>query len=194
MTDRVWLVRHASTSWTGRRWCGRTDLPLSPAGRVQAIDLAGRLDRLVPADAPILTSPARRAVETARQIATTGRSVEIMDELREIDFGRAEGRTWSELERDLPALAAAIASGDAAIDWPDGESAAGVRRRAVAVRERVEGAADPLVLVTHGGLIGAMIQLLGGSCAITGHRLEPATALALRSAGRTWRILQTGRD
>lgn len=49
MSEVVWLVRHASTAWSGQRWCGRTDLPLSQAGREEAERLAGRLAEVLPA-------------------------------------------------------------------------------------------------------------------------------------------------
>jgi broad specificity phosphatase PhoE len=189
MSDRVWLVRHAATRWTGRRWCGRTDLPLSPAGRAQAAALAARLAAHLPGDVIVVSSPARRAVQTAERIAAAAdRGVEIMDELREVDFGAAEGRTWGDLERERPVLAGAIAVGGTEIDWPGGERSADVRGRLVAVRRRMDSGAAPLVLVTHGGVIRALLTALG-SDPPERHHVEPATALELGLGDGTWAVV-----
>ena len=57
MSRRVWLVRHASTDWTGQRWCGTTDLPLNEQGLAEAEQLATRLRR---ASRAVPSSSARR--------------------------------------------------------------------------------------------------------------------------------------
>ena len=44
-------------------------------------------------------------------------------------MGIAEGRTFAELERIAPDLARALADGDAAIDWPGGETSASLAER-----------------------------------------------------------------
>ena len=66
----VVLVRHAPTTWSGNRYCGRADPPLSDAGR------RGRRGPRRPAradaaraDVRIVTSPSRRATATANAIA-----------------------------------------------------------------------------------------------------------------------------
>src|SRR5260221_663027 len=68
MIDRIWLVRHASTDWSGKRWCGRTDLPLSAEGMAEAEELAIWLAARLPADVVVVSSPARRARDTAEPI------------------------------------------------------------------------------------------------------------------------------
>ena len=55
--------------------------------------------------------------------------MEIDPRWSEADVGIAEGRTFAELERMAPDLARALADGDAAIDWPGGETAASLGRR-----------------------------------------------------------------
>ncbi|HKQ17381.1 MAG TPA: histidine phosphatase family protein, partial [Solirubrobacterales bacterium] len=106
----VVLVRHGSTSWSGRRYCGRSDTPLSAAG-VQEAELAAR--RLAPtlsATARIVSSPSRRAVATAEAIAraTGGRSVEQDPRWLETDFGEAEGLLFDELAERFPELATLV--------------------------------------------------------------------------------------
>jgi ribonuclease H / adenosylcobalamin/alpha-ribazole phosphatase len=98
------LVRHGSTihSLSGR-FSGRNDLPLDEPGVVQAKAIAGYIDLLDPVDA-ILSSPLRRARETADAIAApTGRTVEINDDLVELDFGQWEGLSFAEAKRAWPA-------------------------------------------------------------------------------------------
>jgi len=187
MTDRLWLVRHASTSWTGRRWCGRTDLALSPEGRAEAVALACCLAPSLPPDLEIRSSPLRRAVETAQAIASqVGAAVEIDVELREVDFGSAEGMTWDELLANLPDIASQLLTPDSEIDWPNGERTAEVRRRAAAALELAAQGPSPCLMVTHGGLIRQLLAAAGIGEVPQG--VPPASALALRRQAGGWAI------
>lgn len=191
MTDRLWLVRHASTSWTGRRWCGRTDLALSPEGRAEAVALASRLAPSLPPDLEIRSSPLRRAVETAQAIASqiasqVGAAVEIDVELREVDFGDAEGMTWDELLANLPDVASQLLTPDSEIDWPNGERTAEVRRRAAAALELAAQGPGPCLMVTHGGLIRQLLAAAG--IGAVPQVVLPARALALRRQAGGWEI------
>jgi len=179
----VWLVRHAPTAWTGRRWCGRSDPPLTTAGQAAAERVAATVAAEVTATRPssvvILTSPLRRAIETGRSIADRlPASIEIDDGLAEIDFGVADGLTWDELAVGEPALAADILAG-AEPDWPGGETAADVAIRAAAVGERIVAAAQSsaVVVVSHAGLLRWIARDLGANAVTQG--LEPATAIQL---------------
>ncbi len=61
----VWVLRHGATEWSvNGRHTGRTDLPLTDAGRDQARTVGRILDgrRFV----RVLVSPLSRAVETCR--------------------------------------------------------------------------------------------------------------------------------
>jgi broad specificity phosphatase PhoE len=199
MTDRVWLVRHASTEWSGERWCGRTDLSLSAAGVAEARSLASRLAAELPAEVALVTSPARRARETAEPIALTlGLRVDIdgaidvdLDHgLQEVDFGRAEGCTWADIERRLPGLAAALAAGASEVDWPDGETAEAVRRRVGAAWQRLAERDRPVVAVCHGGVIRAVLAGLGlGLGPEQRWSVAPASTLELRRTGRVWAVV-----
>jgi broad specificity phosphatase PhoE len=189
----IWLIRHGSTDWTGVRWCGRSDPMLTAAGAAQAVALGSRLSKLIGSDATILSSPARRALATASEIASTiapaGPPPTIEQDLLEIDFGVVDGLTFDEIEALDPALANRIAAGDVGIDWPGGERAADVRARASHTSARMIAAAGSVVVaVSHGGLIAAILRdLLGEREARTLH-LRPATAVLLDQAGDGWRI------
>jgi broad specificity phosphatase PhoE len=78
---------------------GRSDAALTDKGRVQAERLAAALSGLDVAR--VLTSPLRRACDTAAPIAAAcGRSVEVDDRLIEIDYGEWEDRPFAELPAD----------------------------------------------------------------------------------------------
>ena len=81
---------------------GRSDAALTDQGRVQAERLAAALSGLDVAR--VLTSPLRRACDTAAPIAAAcGRSVEVDDRLIEIDYGEWEGRPFTDLDPDVVA-------------------------------------------------------------------------------------------
>lgn len=158
-THPVWLIRHAATTWTGRRWCGRADPALSAAGRAAAGALANQLASELASERAgaitLLVSPARRARQTAAPIAAaTGLAVEVDPDLLEVDVGDVEGLTWSELEAGHPDIAAQVASG-ALPDWPGGESRAALdsRARRAAARIGTAAAAGAVVVVSHGALL-----------------------------------------
>ena len=188
MTDSVWLVRHASTAWSGRRWCGRTDLPLTPVGEDEAERLAARLPEVLPADVEVVSSPLLRARVTAAAIARTLElAVRVDEDLREVDFGDAEGLAWPELEQALPALAQALASSRSDIDWPGGDSAAETTRRARAIWRGVERSdAVCLVLVSHGGTIAGLLAAAGAE--VAEGMVPTATATPLRRDDGHWSI------
>ncbi|MFL5756719.1 MAG: histidine phosphatase family protein, partial [Chloroflexota bacterium] len=155
-------VRHAATAWTGTRYCGTSDPPLTEAGARAAVETATRLARLVPPGTAIVTSPLQRAVATARAIgAAIGSDVTSDERWREIDFGDVEGLTWSELETTWPDLAACVASGAVDLDWPGGDTAADVRRRVDAALDELLETPQPVIVVTHGGPIRLVLVRLG---------------------------------
>lgn len=187
----IWLVRHASTTWTGRRYCGRRDVPLSSRGIEEAEALATRLARVMPADVVVLTSPATRARETAERIVAflpASAEIAVDERLAEVDFGRAEGLSFEELATTLPDIAAGIAAGRP-IDWPAGETAAAVADRARDVWLDITRDRRPRLAVTHGGFMRALLgNPLGGS------RLEdtwigPGAVIELGRVGGLWRLV-----
>jgi broad specificity phosphatase PhoE len=102
VTTRVYLIRHASTTFAAEdRFAGASNVPLSEEGRHQAHRLAERLKRYPPA--AIYCSPMDRTVETAtiigraHQLAPTTK-----DGLREINHGHWEGLTRAEAIAKYP--------------------------------------------------------------------------------------------
>ena len=189
----IWLVRHAPTDWTGVRWCGRSDPSLSTAGRDAAERLAAEIatdlaDLGGPAAATVvLTSPLRRAVQTAAAMARAGHAlVQIEPDLTEIDVGIADGLTWDELVAAHPDLAEAVLAG-ANPDWPSGETRAQVAGRARSATERILQAAGAhaVVVVSHAGLLHEIAAVVSRG-AIATWSFEPASALRLDLRGGVW--------
>ena len=152
MTE-ILLVRHAATAWSGVRYCGRSDPPLSEDGAAEAAQLAEDLGLILRPYWLVVSSPSIRALATAHAIAVaagTGR-VEVDDRWREADLGVAEGRTFDEFATIEPGLAAALAAGELAIDWPDGETHRSLARRVATAWDALVERGRSAVVVTHAG-------------------------------------------
>ena len=92
----VVVARHGETEWsaTGQH-TGRTDLPLTFAGKLHAQQIGGFLNGR--GFALVLTSPLQRARETC-WLAGYGESATIDANLQKWDYGEYEGRTTSEIQ------------------------------------------------------------------------------------------------
>ena len=144
----LWLVRHGETEWSrSGAHTGRTDIPLTDAGRRNAAAvgryLAGRQFALV------LVSPLQRARETCR---LAGYENALIDpDLSEWDYGDYEGRTTQQIQAGRPGWSL----------WTDGvlngETAAQVAARAERVIARAlaatsDGEGD-VALFAHGHIL-----------------------------------------
>lgn len=129
---RLVLLRHGQTELSvQRRYSGHGDPELTALGHQQAAAAAARLGML-PEVAAVVSSPLRRARQTASAVAeATGAPLITRDALIETDFGGWEGLTFGEAaERDKELHAAWLCSEDVAP--PGGESFADVGRRIAA--------------------------------------------------------------
>ena len=144
------LLRHGQTPMSvQKRYAGRSDVPLTDTGLRQAVAAA---KRLAPAGiGAIVTSPLRRAVQTADEVAAvTGAPVVTEDGFRETDFGAWEGLTFAEVRERWPAeLSAWLA--DPVVAPPGGESFAGVSERVTAALHRVlaDRECQRILIVSH---------------------------------------------
>ena len=100
MTATILLIRHAAHVELGRTLSGRRrDVALSPDGMEQA-EIVGDLLGVEPITA-VYSSPRERAYYTARSVAEPHEiTVEVVDDLDELDFGDWTGMPFSELEGD----------------------------------------------------------------------------------------------
>jgi probable phosphoglycerate mutase len=139
------LVRHGQTEPNrAGRLLGRADPPLNERGRHQADALAAVLEH-GPAPRLVLTSPLRRARETAAQISTaTGTPVRTDERLIELDYGEWDGRRL----RDIPADVSARWRSDPSFAAPGGESLVDLRSRITPCAEALmELASDGVIIV-----------------------------------------------
>ena len=153
------LIRHGETPGNAeRRYIGRTDEPLSEKGLSDAKRAAKD-----PELRRVFVSPYIRARETASILFPNAEQI-VLPGLRETDFGIFEGKTADEMAED-PDYRAWVDS------WcegpiPGGESRADVAERAAeafseTVSDAIRNAASgPLVFVTHGGVIMALLSAL----------------------------------
>lgn len=86
----VYFLRHGQTLYNeqGNRYCGRTDIALTPLGIQQAKSVASQI-KGVNFDA-VYASPLQRAFSTA-ELASGGHKVTAESRLIEVDFGQWEG-------------------------------------------------------------------------------------------------------
>jgi alpha-ribazole phosphatase len=156
---RAILIRHADPAEEARGRCyGTTDIALSPRGERRARHLAVMLRRM-PIDA-VYTSPSRSARDTARLLAGPHELTPVeLNDLRELDFGICEGRTYDEIAADQPDLFRTWMLTPAEVRFPGGESYPQLRRRALRaaaeIRKRHTG--GTFTLVSHGGVIRALL-------------------------------------
>jgi broad specificity phosphatase PhoE len=152
LSHRLVLLRHGETEWSlSGQHTGVTDLDLTDHGREQAVAAGPALAELHLDDPKVISSPRRRAVETAE---LAGLIVDEKSELlAEWDYGTYEGVTSKEIHKTDP-------------DWsiwthggPEGESVAQVSERAdraVALALDLMQSRD-VVFVGHGHFSRAVI-------------------------------------
>lgn len=151
MIERLFLVRHGQTHHNVAGITqGWSDSELTDAGRDQVLRLA---QRLASSGATALySSPLGRALSTAEAIAeTTGLPIVMLDDLREMNYGGWEGRSFLDVRRDYEELYQRWIVDETCACPEGGESHADVRARV----ERALAAIDsprPIV-VTHGTAI-----------------------------------------
>jgi broad specificity phosphatase PhoE len=127
---RLFLVRHGETERnSAERFWGRTDVKLGVSGILQAECLRRRL--LDESFESVYSSELQRALETTRRIvAPQGLKIETRRELREIDFGNAEGLNALEITEHFPEFASEWKKRtNRRLRYPGGESIADVDAR-----------------------------------------------------------------
>lgn len=96
-SSTIVLIRHGETEWSkSGQHTGRTDLPLTQAGAADAAALRPMLKGHT--FGLVLISPMHRTRETAKLAGMHG---EIDGDLLEWDYGAWEGRTTSDIRKDL---------------------------------------------------------------------------------------------
>jgi broad specificity phosphatase PhoE len=142
---QIWLFRHGETEWSrSGQHTGRTDLPLTAAGRRRAQAIGRRLSGRP--FALVLSSPLVRALETCR-LSGYGDLAEITPDLMEWDYGAYEGRRTVDIQQERPGWSL----------WrdgvPEGETVEQVGARTRKVIETAEAADGDVALFAHGHVL-----------------------------------------
>ncbi len=168
-TRRLWIVRHGATIWNNeQRFCGHSDIPLSPLGYDQAHWLAECL-RSAPIGT-IYTSDLLRARQTAEIIAQSHIQLVPLQSSsvwRELNFGAWEGLTYAQIAERFPQQLAFFTDPLQASP-PEGEAFTDLVQRVwcaflALIREQAPDAANlpsqhsDIVLVSHGGPLRALL-------------------------------------
>ncbi len=175
MTIRLILVRHAPIRFAGPPvLAGRSDLPADLSDAAGLARLATALPK-----AAVLTSPARRARQTAAALGLHGPTDAA---LWEQDFGAWEGRALA----DLPDLGPLDAATLAAHRPPGGESFTDLCARVWPLIDALE---RDTVIVAHAGVIrAALARALGAPAAGLAFRIDAPSVTELARAGSDWAI------
>jgi len=164
----IYLARHGETAWTiTGQHTGRTDLPLTERGEVNARRLGERLSGLT--FARVFTSPLKRAKKTC-ELAGFGVGAQIDADLLEWNYGEYEGRLTVDILKDRP-------------DWqlfrdgcPEGESPQRVAARADRVVSRVRSVTGDVLIFSSGHFLRMLATRWVGSEPINGRSLILGTA------------------
>lgn len=177
---RILAIRHGETAWNvDTRIQGHLDIPLNDTGLQQARWLAQALAERDELHA-IYASDLSRAHVTAQTIAdAAGLAVSTHPGLRERSFGDFQGRTFAEIEAELPEHAQHWRKRTP--EWAPpgaGESLIALRERVLATVDELASrhVGEQIVLVAHGGVMDVLYRA--------------ATRLDLQ-APRTWLLPNT---
>ena len=174
----IYLIRHGKTVANEQHlYCGSTDLPLSDGGREELHSMHYDItpERFV-------TSGMKRTDETLR-ILFGNVPCSVDSRFREVDFGAFEMKSY-EILKDDPAYQIWLTGDNEANTPPDGESGVQMTRRVLeAFREIPDGTA----LVTHGGVIAAIMASLFPADGKHRYQWQPRNGHGYEIRGGTYR-------
>lgn len=174
----IYLIRHGKTVANEQHlYCGSTDLPLSEAGREELHSM--RYD-ITPVR--FVTSGMKRTDETLRILF--GNVPYCVDSrFREVDFGAFEMKSY-EMLKEKAAYQAWLTGDNERNVPPEGESGVQMTRRVLeAFREIPDGTA----LITHGGVIAAIMASLFPADGKHRYQWQPRNGHGYEIRGGTYR-------
>lgn len=190
------LLRHGTTPWNREnRFLGSSDVGLDGDGRREVSSAVREIAGFAPVR--VLVSPARRARETVHELerleVLDAATVDVVEDLRELGFGRFEGRTRSELStgEDAASFDRWLRPQHGFPPAPNGETWQDAAERAGRVLDRVRESGERTLVVSHGYLLKiALAEYVDGEAVddVRNTHLPNAVPvfLAPASAGR-WR-------
>lgn len=148
---KIWLIRHFQTQGNlERRYIGRMDEPI----------LQEQMSHIVCHPEKIIASPMLRCKQTAEIIFHREPDL-LCEELREMDFGRFEGKNYEELKTDPDYQTWLDSNGS--IPFPEGEGRDAFCKRSCQWFERmmkqlIDWQCKEAAFVVHGGTIMAILS------------------------------------
>ena len=150
----IYLIRHGKTPANeAHLYCGSTNIGLSELGmeELKSRHYAFTADRYI-------TSGMKRTEQTLRilfgEVPFTREP-----EFREVDFGIFEMKSYAELKDD-PDYQTWLTGDNEANTPPEGESGRAMTARVLRAYKKVEALPGDTVIVTHGGVIAAILAAL----------------------------------
>ncbi len=165
---KLYLIRHGQTEWNIEgKIQGKTDIPLNETGLWQARMLAeGMKAREICA---VYSSPLLRAAQTAAVLAEKKElQVQLVPELKEVDFGLWEGRSWIEVDEEFHEDFRNWEENPAVYMPTGGESIESCKSRCREAVERIvseltgirDTAIQDAAIVAHGGILAHVVDYL----------------------------------
>jgi len=155
----LYLVRHGeSIGNINKRYCGITDVELSPVGMAQAKIASSNFEKIN--FSQIYTSPLKRAYETAKIISEeTNVGLKVIDCIKEINFGIFENMTWEEMQKDYKSETDKWIEQGFEYKFPKGESYSDI---IVRISDFIDGIkkTDDSVIISHFGVIQSILLYL----------------------------------
>jgi len=151
---RIYLIRHGQVAGhEEKRYNGHADVPLTPEGEAQFGLLQLRL--LKKEIRAVYSSDLNRCQNGARLLAAShGLEVQCDAQLRELNIGAWEGKTWTELQALYPQEWQARLADIVNYQVPQGESLADLAARVRPVIARIVAShrGEEVLVVAHGGV------------------------------------------
>jgi alpha-ribazole phosphatase len=159
LAKKILLARHCSTGEKYRgRFIGATDLPVGADAPTEVERLAGIIGPYAPAVtfcSPFLR--VRQTVELLVERLDPG-EIHVEYDLREIDFGRWEGKSFSEIAEGDSELVKRWSAWNPEFTFPEGEKVADFLNRTRALAEKLAAREEQSILVVaHGGVVRALL-------------------------------------
>ena len=154
----LYLIRHGRTE-ANEKWlyCGATDLGLSQAGA----EVLKEIQYELPEDCIYITSGMKRTEQTL-QILFGEVEHKVDERFKEVNFGIFEMKNYESLKEDETYQAWISGENEKNIP-PEGESGEQMKKRVLEGLQTLQKEAKPVVLVTHGGVIAAIMEHLFAS-------------------------------
>ncbi len=151
----IYLLRHGETDWNKKRLLqGHTDIPLNEKGRAQVDDTVRILSALDVRMDVIVSSPLKRARETAeiaaRRLNYPREKIAVEDLLIERGFGEGEGMSLDEMKAKYQGS-----------DCPGMESREALVKRAGQAFQKITEdfcEAERILLTAHGAVLFALLE------------------------------------